>query len=95
LLSADRALPATAQNIAAILPNCEANHTFKRCQNTEIKKAAKNHTTGLHSTAQSSSHLYTAHGSFIAQKACIRQELLHNRCAQDSDKRNALHFHLR
>jgi len=93
LLSADRALRATAQNIA-ILPNCEPIHTFKRSQNTEIKKAAKNYTTGLHSTARSSLHLYTAHSSFIAQKARIRREILHNRGAQDSDKRNAQHFHL-
>jgi len=93
-LSADQALPATAQNIAAILPNCKPIHTFKRCHNTEIKKAAKNHTMGLHSTAQSSLHLYTAHSSFIAQKACIRRDMLHNRGAQDSDERNALHFNL-
>jgi hypothetical protein len=58
-----------------------------------IKKAAKNHTTGLDSTARSS-HLYTVHSSFIAQKACISREMLHNRGAQDSDKRNALHYHL-
>jgi len=59
----------------------------------EIKKAGKNHTTGLHSIAQSSLHLYTAHSSFIAQKACIRRVMLHNRGAQDSDERNALQLH--
>jgi len=45
---------------------------------------------GLHSIAQSSLHLYTAHSSFIAQKACIRRDMLHNRGAQDSDERNTL-----
>ena len=92
------ALAATALNIAAILPTGGKKkkekkiHTLKRCQNTEIESATKNHTSRVCRALRSLPYISTPRTTALSQRNLASAgKYLHNCGAQGSDKRNALH----